>query len=193
MNFPVILSGSNKETPQDDTESFLVEAAFVSTFVPSVVGRQSQKTFLKNGILSLLNKVLLVVVALVLAYTGLSVSFHPRPFLMFCFEENSTYVQENNFTTCSVSRGNCIEIGNDAETLQKIRICEEPHFEIPFQVCALSGLVVTILLAACSTYNLHKRADYQVNSELEGSNWGILDMRRSQMFQKVEYGLPAKI
>ena len=158
-------SGSNEETSQDDTESFLVEAAFVSTFVPSVVGRQSQKTFLKNGILSLLNKVLLVVVALVLAYTGLSVSFHPRPFLMFCFEENSTYVQENNFTTCSVSRGNCIEIGNDAETLQKIRICEEPHFEIPFQVCALSGLVVTILLAACSTYNLHKRADYQVKFE----------------------------
>ena len=146
--------------PQDDTESFLVQAAFVSTFVPSVVGRQSQKTFLKNGILSLLNKVLLVVLALVLAYTGLSVHVHPRPFLLFCFEGNSSYVQENNFTTCRMSESDC------TDNRHKIRICEEGRSEIPFQVGVLFGLVVTILLAACSTYNLHKRADYQVKSEL---------------------------
>ena len=111
-----------------------------------MVGRQSQKLFLKNGILSLVNKVFLIVLALVLAYTGLSV--HPRPLFNLCFEENSTYVQENNFTAWSISRNNCNE--------------ERNHFETPFQIWAFSGLLVTVLVAVCSTYELHKRADYQV-------------------------------
>ena len=111
-----------------------------------MVGRQSQKLFLKNGILSIVNKVFLIVLALVLAYNGLSV--HSRPLFILCFEENSTYVQENNFTTWSVSRDNCNE--------------ERNHFETPFQIWAFSGLLVTVLVAVCSTYELHKRADYQV-------------------------------
>ena len=146
IDFKNLHSGSNKEAFQDDNESFLVQAAFGSTFVPSVVGRQSQKLFLKNGILSLVNKVFLIVLALVLAYTGLSV--HPRPLFNLCFEENSTYVQENNFTAWSISRDNCNEERNQIET--------------PFQIWAFSGLLVTVLVAVCSTYELHKRADYQV-------------------------------
>ena len=138
--------GISKKAFQDDNESFLIQAAFGSTFVPSVVGRQSQKLFLKNGILSLVNKVFLFVLALVLAYTGLSV--HPRPLFYLSFEENSTYVQEINFTAWSISRDNCNE--------------ERNHFETPFQIWAFSGLLVTVLMAVCSTYELHKRADYQV-------------------------------
>ena len=111
-----------------------------------MVGRQSQQLFLKNGILSLVNKVFLFVLALVLAYTGLSV--HPRPLFNLSFEENSTYVQEINFTAWSISGDNCNE--------------ERNHFETPFQIWAFSGLLVTVLVAVCSTYELHKRADYQV-------------------------------
>lgn len=111
-----------------------------------MVGRQSQKLFLKNGILSVVNKVFLIVLALVLAYTGLSV--HSRPLFNLCFAENSTYVQENNFTAWSISRDKCNEERNPIET--------------PFQIWAFSGLLVTVLVAIYSTYELHKRADYQV-------------------------------
>ena len=65
-----------------------------------------------SGIASLVTKVLLLVVAVALAEAGLLTSVHPRPFLLFCFEENDPHLTETDITQChfpehNVSEGDC--------------------------------------------------------------------------------------
>ena len=59
------------------------------------MGHQSQRIFLVSGIASLVTKVLLLAVAVTFSDTGLQTQVYERPFLLFCFDKNSTYLNEN--------------------------------------------------------------------------------------------------
>ena len=102
----------NQDANQKETNSFIPMAALSSLWLPSVVGPQQSRIFLVSGIASLVTKVLLLVVAVALAEAGLLTSVHPRPFLLFCFEENDPHLTETNVTQChfpehNVSEGDC--------------------------------------------------------------------------------------
>ena len=102
----------NKDAIKKETKSFIHMAALSSLWLPSVVGPQQSRIFLVSGTVSLVSKVLLLVVAVALAETGLLTSVHPRPFLLFCFDESPPHLNETNVTTCrfseqNVSEGDC--------------------------------------------------------------------------------------
>ena len=192
---------NEKETPQ----SFHAIAALSGTWLPCVVGEQSECLFLVSGIVSLANKVLLLTVAVTLAASGLQTHVYKSPFLLFCFNENSTRLTETDVLQCKWSdperpcriyeepnveplerrkffrnKLNNIstlpsliealkdEVDKDLKSFelgkiqQRIRICEDDQIEFWFRISLLSGLLVVIVLAAFSTYKLHKLADYQV-------------------------------
>ena len=69
---PEVARGNKKEE-----ESFLLTAAVCSTWIPSVVGKQEQKIFLKAGIASLVSKTTFLAIAIGLSSYGYNL--HPRP------------------------------------------------------------------------------------------------------------------
>ena len=100
---------TNEDAIQKETNSFIPMAALSSLWLPSVVGPQHSRIFLVSGIASLVTKVLLLVVAVALAEAGLLTSVHPRPFLLFCFDENSPHLNETDVTPCRFLEHNVSE------------------------------------------------------------------------------------
>ena len=70
------VNGASQPTANRE-ESFLVTAAVCSTWIPSVVGRQEQKIFLKVGIASLVTKTTFLAIPIGLSSFGYNL--HPRP------------------------------------------------------------------------------------------------------------------
>ena len=93
-------------------KSFIALAALSSIWLPSVVGYQSQRIFLVSGVTSLTTKVLLLAAAVAFSASGLQPQIYSRPFLLFCFDENSTRLNEpdvwKTVTPCSIRKGNCL-------------------------------------------------------------------------------------
>ena len=104
----------NNEITKEETQFFIVMAALSSTWQPSVVGHQKLRIFLVSGITSLVSKVLLLTAAVAFASSGLQTKVYKRPFLLFCFNENSTRINETNVVQCKMSDGNCLENYNMA-------------------------------------------------------------------------------
>ena len=101
----------------EDAKSFIPLAALSSLWLPSVVGPQHSGIFLVSGIASLVTKVLLLVAAVALAEAGLLTAVHPKPFLLFCFDEYPPHLNESIVTPCrfsehNVSEGNCFVTKN---------------------------------------------------------------------------------
>ena len=112
----------DRDTLQKETQSFIAMAALSSLWLPSVVGPQSQRIFLVSSIASLASKVLLLLVAVPLADSGLLAYVHARPFLLFCFDENSLFLRETNITRCSFSDSNCFQTRNMTREKGKVDV-----------------------------------------------------------------------
>ena len=83
-----------KDTTKEESRYFIALAALSSIWIPSVVGHNRQRIFLVSGTISLLTKVLLLAVAVTLAASELQPHVNKRPFLLFCFDENSIPLNE---------------------------------------------------------------------------------------------------
>ena len=95
-----------------ENKSFIALAALSSLWLPSVVGRHSQRIFLVSSIASLASKVLLLGVAVTLADSGLQGYVHERPFLLFCFPENSPVLNQTGVRPCKYSEDTCFSVRN---------------------------------------------------------------------------------
>ena len=85
-------------------QGFIYLASIASLWVPSVVGHQPQRIFLVSGLASLLTKVVILAVVVALAGSGHLTKFHPRPFLLFCYRENSVLIEAaGDVQTCKFS------------------------------------------------------------------------------------------
>ena len=93
----------NDLSTEDENQNFIALAALSATWLPCVVGHQSQRIFLVSGIVSLVTKVLLLAAAVTLAASGLQTHVYKRPFLLFCFNENSTSLDETDVLKCKLS------------------------------------------------------------------------------------------
>ena len=103
---------SSKDSAEEENQEFIALAALSATWLPSVVGHQSQRIFLVSGIVSLVTKVLLLAAAVTLAASGLQSHVYKRPFLLFCFNENSTHLNETDVLKCKLSEClNEIDVG----------------------------------------------------------------------------------
>ena len=94
---------NSEETPQ----SFHAIAALSATWLPCVVGEQKQKLFLVSGVSSLILKVLLLLLAVTLAGSGLQPHIYERPFLLFCFDEHSPVLNKTGIMPCKYSEDQC--------------------------------------------------------------------------------------
>ena len=97
----------DKTNPEETPQSFHAMAAFCATWLPCVVGEQEQKLFLVSGVTSLLFKVLLLLLAVTLAGSGLQPHIYERPFLLFCFDEHSPVLNKTGITPCKYSEDQC--------------------------------------------------------------------------------------
>ena len=116
------------ENPNDGKDAFAIEnqsfiamAALSSLWLPSVVGHQKQRIFLVSGTASLASKVLLLGVAVALALSGFQGYIHKRPFLLFCFPENSSVLHQPGVRPCRYSEGTC---GSPKNMTHEIRIAD---------------------------------------------------------------------
>ena len=103
-------SENNKDAVEKETESFIAMAALSSLWLPSVVGRG--RIFLVSGITSLVTKVLILAVVVALSDAELLTNIHPKPFLLFCFNDNSPHLNVTDVKPCrfsehNVSEGDC--------------------------------------------------------------------------------------
>ena len=125
----------NEDAIQKETSSFIPLAALSSLWLPSVVGPQQSRIFLVSGIASLITKVLLLITVVALAEAGLLTSVHPRPFMLFCFDENHPHLKETNVTQCHFPEhnvsGDCFVSKNETNEkeltnlLSDLKILEE--------------------------------------------------------------------
>ena len=100
---------NNRQTTEEEEgeeEFFFFTAALCSVWVPCVVGDRTRKIFLVSGLTSLVSSVLLLALAVGLALSGFQEHVYKRPFLLFCFEENSPLLSENDVSSCSFSESN---------------------------------------------------------------------------------------
>ena len=89
---------------EEENRGFIYLASIASLWVPSVVGHQPQRIFLVSGLASLLTKVVILAVVVALAGSGHLAKFHPRPFLLFCYRENSVLIEAaGDVQTCKFS------------------------------------------------------------------------------------------
>ena len=88
-------------------EDYILIAALFSIWLPSVVGDQSRRIYLVRGMTSLVSRVLLLAIVVGLAAFGLQHHIYQRPFLLFCFEEESPLLTESGIVQCSFSKGDC--------------------------------------------------------------------------------------
>ena len=102
----------------EEEDSFILSAALCSIWLPSVVGDQSRRIYLVSGMTSLVSKVLLLAIAVGLAASGVQHHVYKRPFLLFCFEENSPLLTEEGIVQCSFSKGDCFPNKNLTRTNQ---------------------------------------------------------------------------
>ena len=100
---PETKNGPSKDSTEDENQEFIALAALSATWLPSVVGHQSQRIFLVSGIASLVTKVLLLAVAVTLAALGHQTKVYTRPFLLFCFDKNSAHLNETDVLKCTLS------------------------------------------------------------------------------------------
>ena len=114
-------------------ESFLLTAAVCSTWIPSVVGKQEQKIFLKAGIASLVTKTTFLAIAIGLSSYGYNL--HPRPSLVWCLDASSPLIEANSSVTycdfddqdsrwpsCKPDASNLTHITDFADSLEKLEI-----------------------------------------------------------------------
>ena len=115
-----------------ENQSFIAMAALSSLWLPSVVGHPSQRIFLVSSIMSLASKVLVLALLVTFASSGLQGHIYKRPFLLFCFNEDSTtHLNDTRVTQCKYSEDTC---GPPKNLTHEIRIAD-----------ALSTVKVTLL------------------------------------------------
>ena len=120
--------GKNKKKE----ESFLLTAAVCSTWIPSVVGKQEQKIFLKAAIASLVTKTTFLAIAIGISSYGYNL--HPRPSLVWCLDESSPLIETNGSVTycdfdensrwpdCKPDASNYTHITDFADSLEKLEM-----------------------------------------------------------------------
>ena len=114
-------------------ESFLLTAAVCSTWIPSVVGKQEQKIFLKAGIASLVTKTTFLAIAIGLSSYGYNL--HPRPSLVWCLDASSPLIEANSsviycdfddqnsrWPSCKPDASNYTHITDFADSLEKLEV-----------------------------------------------------------------------
>ena len=91
-------------TTEEETRSFILLAAISSIWLPNVVGHQPQRIFLVSGLVSLVTKVLLLAFAVALASSeDAQALVYKKPFLLYCFKNNSANLNQPNVVKCSMS------------------------------------------------------------------------------------------
>ena len=123
------VGGENKKKKE---ESFLMTAAVCSTWIPSVVGKQEQKIFLKAGIASLVTKTTFLAIAIGLS--SYDYNLYSRPSLVWCLDESSPLIKTNSSVTycdfnqnsrwpdCTPDASNYTHITDFADSLEKLEM-----------------------------------------------------------------------
>ena len=134
-----------------------------------VAGSQSRKIFLVSGIVGLASKVLLLVVAVTLAGSGLQGKVNARPILLFCFDENSTLLQNRtDVLPCTISKGDCQP--NEGELAPKKRLQQSlAQLEQDWIEAEMTDLNITV--------DQIKKKKEELKESLEAAGYGRIQQK----------------
>merc|ERR1719319_476711 len=146
---------SMAEVPELDENYFSLKAAMTSLWVPCVVGKKDQQTFNKSAYSSLIFKTLILIISIILAFTGSYPHYVQKgTFLLHCFDKQivNQLAINSTFEICNENLIECFKKNNTA-LVQILHICDEDD-EIVKGVQL--GFVITFFgLALLATYCLN--------------------------------------
>ena len=148
---------NDKRTRSGGKQYFSLKSALTSTWLPCVVGNKSH-TFITSAIVSLVNKILILVMAVLVVEWNI---VDTNVFLVWC-KENVTSDHDDLFHRIKpcYNISSCMKSGDDG-LVQKVRVCGDQFSEMLVRICLFSIILVTTLLSTLAAYKLHKISDYE--------------------------------
>ena len=151
-----------EEPTYDDSSSssfFQMKSALTSIWLPCVIGSNGH-TFLTSSITSLLNKVLLLALALLVTFTRI---VQPNVFLLQCTDRadlNETHlaVCKQPWSEMHPNISSCLETSGQNLT-QKVRVCDDDTTEKKIHLYFSLIIFVSTVLCGTASYNLHRIVD----------------------------------
>ena len=130
---------------------FPLKSSLTALWLPAVVG-DHPSLFMATVVTTLVTKILFLVLALTLAFSGYQQHVFPHPITLWCEEEWSLESVRGDITLCSfdsVSTGlaPCFELNPIKSGVQKLRVCGSEDEEFILQI---SLLVIVIFLNCLS-------------------------------------------
>ena len=169
-----------KPMAEPEPQYFCLKASICAVWIPSVVG-DKDKMYLVSAIVSLISKVLILCLAVGIAFSGNQHLVHKRPFLLWCQRSLSRMSAEESIEICSFRNHSCFEFSSDEDektartTLmtngstqnevrprvhQKLRQCDPDEEETKFFLLMFCLLFGSTLASLVSSLMLHKIRDY---------------------------------
>ena len=144
-------------------QDFKLTSALTALWLPCVVGEAKSKFFLTSAIVSIVNKILLLVLSVLLAfYTDIDTNV----FLLWCRKE--TFYESHNQSwvkpRCQFPQTNDVFPScwnpDDPGIHQLVRVCGPPETERTLRIFLLAILTISSMLAILASFHLHQTSDY---------------------------------
>ena len=162
--YSLVRTFTNSQSLPENEEFLPLKTSIFALWLPSIIGHHPY-SFLVSAITTLVTKVLLLLMGLFYALSGLHQHINPHPTLLWC-EDLDKWEEENidNLTLCTF-QGNyttnitekCFNSGE--EGVQKLRICD-PEDEFTFRIIITIAFIVSNFLSFVASMWLNKISDY---------------------------------
>ena len=162
--YSLVRTFTNSQSLPESEEFLPLKTSIFALWLPSIIGHHPY-SFLVSAITTLVTKVLLLLMGLFYALSGLHQHINPHPTLLWC-EDLDKWEEENigNLTLCTF-QGNyttnitdkCFNSGE--EGVQKLRICD-PEDEFTFRIIITIAFIVSNFLSFVASMWLNKISDY---------------------------------
>ena len=145
-----------------EEQDYKLTSALTSLWLPCVVGEAKSNFFLTSAIVSIVNKILLLVLSVLLAYYT---DIDTNVFLLWC--RDKSILQQRSQTSikhCQLPQTdeNYPSCWNpyDEGIHQLVRVCGPPETERRLRIILLSLVAISSLLAILASIRLHRISDY---------------------------------
>jgi hypothetical protein len=159
---------ANKSEETGRKTFFPLKSSLTALWLPAVVG-DHPSLFMATVVSTMVTKILLLVLALALAFSGYQQNLFPHPTILWCEEEWSsktlTKSLRGDITLCSFDSTStglapCFELSPIESGVQKVRVCSSEEEELVLKISLLFVVVFLNCLSLGAALWLNKIVDY---------------------------------